>query len=141
MEQPSWDTPLPAAAAKLRALLRDVDSCSTPLWTGRPLRIAMFRYTEIFLPMLAAYLHRAGAIKLTGAELERSVAVVNCATNYLKTAYEGAKSDAIYKETIVQDEEKQQYKAPFRPLGRILLRTLCAQYRLSTLHFAGRFTA
>ncbi len=120
MEQPSWDAPLPAAAAaaKLRALLHDVDSCSTPLWTGRPLRIAMFRYTEIFLPMLAAYLHRVEAIKLTGAALERSDALVNSAARKLKGTLKRVEGDPIYKKCIIEEEDRQQYIAPFLPLGR-----------------------
>ncbi len=59
-----------------------------------PLRIAMFRYTEIFLPMLAAYLHRVGAIKLTGAELERSVALVK-------------KCDKLSQDRVQKGEERR----------------------------------
>jgi len=55
----SWEDGLPKAARTLRNLLRDVDSACAPLWMGSQLDAARYRYTEIFLPMLAAHLGAA----------------------------------------------------------------------------------
>lgn len=65
-----WEEGLVAAARKLRNLLRDVDSASQPLWTGPQLDAAIYRYTEIFLPMLAAHASVGNSNLETTAEVK-----------------------------------------------------------------------
>lgn len=49
------ETALTSAARTLHKLLRDVDAASEPVWNNPALDVAIYRYTEIFLPMLAAF--------------------------------------------------------------------------------------
>lgn len=53
--QDEWSAKITRATIQLRGLLFDVDSASAPVWSGPQLTTAIYRYTEIFLPMLAAH--------------------------------------------------------------------------------------
>ncbi len=60
-----WEQSLATAARKLRNLLHDVDSASTPIWQGAALDAAIHRYVKIFLPMWAAHARLPSMKQLT----------------------------------------------------------------------------
>ncbi len=101
-----WDAGLPDAAFKLRTLLRDVDSASAPLWSGRQLDSAIYRYVEIFLPMLAA---SAGVPGVSG--------LVDAANKELSTLHKVVRRGELYNIQF-NSAERDQYLAPYTVLGK-----------------------
>ncbi len=101
-----WKESLASAARKLHYLLRDVDSASAPLWSGRALDAAIHRYVEIFLPMLAAHAARSEARDLSvvaNRKLDASLLEVLSGDMYLKE---------------MNDDEQREYIRPFMALGK-----------------------
>lgn len=119
MASKGWDEPLAAAAAQLRTLLREVDACSVPLWTGPALQVAIFRYAEIFLPMYAVHLHAKGAITLRDEPLKRAERRLAYAKKKLGGAHDAAEEDEIYKDMMDDGDEKKEYWAAFTALGKM----------------------
>jgi len=109
-----WEEGLPAAARTLRNLLRDVDSASVPLWTGPQLDAAIFRYTEIFLPMLAIHLGSGDYTRETEVKLS---AIKNTANEKLHNDYHKVKNGSMYKYDLADDElNREEFIAPFTAL-------------------------
>lgn len=104
-----WERGLPRAAETLRNLLRDADSASSPLWAGPQLEAAVYRYTEIFLPMLAAHL---GAAQ-TNARIDR---LLQCADSKYRKYYRLVNNGEMYRFRLSKREDKEKYLKPFEHL-------------------------
>jgi len=109
-----WEEGLTAAARTLRNLLRDVDSASAPLWTGPQLDAAVFRYTEIFMPMLAVHLEVGGGTRETE---NRLAAIKKAANEKLHHENRVVKNGSMYKKKLSDDGEREEFLAPFLALG------------------------
>lgn len=110
-----WEEGLPGAAGTLRNLLRNVDSASAPLWSGPQLDAAVFRYTEIFLPMLSVHLGGRGYIGET--EIRHST-IKTAANDILARDYSNAKNSTMYKRELSGTEERTRFLAPFHALNK-----------------------
>ena len=105
MMDDKWEQSLAAAARKLRTLLLDVDSASTPLWRGQALDTAIHRYVKIFLPMLAAHARLPSMRRMTEE-----------ANKKLNTSYARVLSGYMYKHELSPDE-RESYMKPYEDLG------------------------
>lgn len=111
-----WEEGLPSASRTLRYLLRGVDSASAPLWDGPQLDAAVFRYAEIFLPMLAAHLG-CGRDTTIGETTVRLAAIQKEANEKLACDYRIVKSGTMYKDGLSDDKEREAFLAAFLALG------------------------
>lgn len=107
MTQENWEVGLTDAARKLRNLLRDVDSSSAPIWTGAQLQSAIYRYVEIFLPMLAAHLKSKGRIDLNGFVNKKISKIVELASTELMLLYKTAKECQIIEDNPTENSEEK----------------------------------
>lgn len=111
----AWEVGLPSAASTLRNLLHDADAASAPLWGGPQLGAAIFRYTEVFLPMLAV--HRTGgeynANKKNKSIKARIRALHKAANKKLLRIH----SEVEIREQYERKEEIDSYISPFLALG------------------------
>lgn len=113
-----WEEGLPAAARTLRNLIYDVDSASAPLWSGPQLDAAVFRYTEIFLPILAVHLSGCGNNRST-ARPENQLAALKKATNEkLARDYRVMKVGTISRRELSNSEERKAFLSPSRALKK-----------------------
>jgi len=101
------ESALTSAARTLHTLLRDVDSASEPVWNNPALDVAIYRYTEIFLPMLAAFHGRKRAKKV--------VEITKTAKSSLSSGRAVALNKKIFKDEM-DTSEQQQYVAPYDAL-------------------------
>lgn len=105
-----WEKGLANAARTLRNLLRDVDSASEPLWEGPQLDAAIFRYTEIFLPMLAAHL----------GSCDERVREISIAANTKRMfEYFAVRGGSMYQTVLTEESEKDEFLAPFKALPSV----------------------
>eukprot|EP00171_Calliarthron_tuberculosum_P005677 IDg5677t1 len=92
-----WTQPLHAAARQLHELLLDVDTASQPPWQGVASQLAVQRYENIFLPMLAAHLAERGTVTLSPEARKRSDSLVHEARKRLYKLYYRAQADPVYQ--------------------------------------------
>lgn len=78
-----------------------------PLWLGPQLDSAIFRYTEIFLPLLAVHL---GASKQSN-QAHLNTMHLKGQENLLKDCSQVLKG-SMYKELLETEEEKESFIAP-----------------------------
>jgi Glycine-rich domain-containing protein-like len=99
-----WSSELFSSAKALRELLQHVDSTSEPLWLDAPLHAAVYRYTTVFLPMLAAHLVATAAVSLPHAQREASHVLSSAATARCRVLLKRAKADMTTNSAMKRDE-------------------------------------